>query len=46
MNNLRQEEIKIEAPLGKSDHSLIKLSYQYEAEYMDSKVVFDYNKGD
>ena len=40
------EKLQIDSPLGKSDHSLIKITYQYEAENLPTKVMFDYIKGD
>ena len=40
------ESIKIESPLGKSDHSLIQMKYQFEPENQRAKILFDHLKGD
>jgi len=40
------EDLKLEAPLGKSDHSLVKFTYRYEAQQLSTKTVFNYSKGD
>ena len=40
------EHIDIHSPLGKSDHSLIKVKYRSRAEEMPTKIVCDYEKAD
>ena len=40
------DRIEMHAPLGKSDHSMIKLVYRSEPEVLPAKVVYDYAKGD
>jgi len=40
------EEVKVFAPLGKSDHSLLKFVYQCQPVRLPGKVVRDYNKAD
>ena len=40
------ESIELHAPLGKSDHSLIKLVYRTEPEELPGKIVCDYVKAD
>ena len=40
------ESIELHAPLGKSDHSLIKLVYRTEPEELPGKIVCDYVKVD
>ena len=40
------EDIEISNPLGKSDHSMLKIQYRSQAEKMPDKVVCDYKKAD
>lgn len=40
------EDTRAQSPLGKSDYSLIKLIYYYEAENLGIKLMFDCMKDD
>ena len=40
------ENIEIYPPLGKSDHSIIKILYRSEAEILPDKIICDYRKAD
>lgn len=39
------EDLHFDSPLGKSDHSVIKFAYRYEAQQLITKTVFDYGNG-
>ena len=40
------EKIDVHSPLGKSDHSLIKVKYRSQVEALPKKIVCDYEKAD
>lgn len=40
------EEINIDSPLGKSDHSLIKIKYRSQKDYATKKTINNYGKAD